>query len=192
MATLDVLLSVALGIGLAAAVGMRVFLPLLVMSVAAWSGHLTLAPNFQWLGTTPAMLTLAVAALLEISAYYVPGLDNLLDTIATPTALIAGTVAAAAVMTDLPPLVKWTAAIIAGGGAAGLTQGVTTLLRAKSTLGTGGIGNPIIATGELTGALGLSLLAIVMPIAALVALILFFWLVFRLVRRLKRRRQAAD
>ena len=115
MATLDVLLSVALGIGLAAAVGMRVFLPLLVMSVAAWSGHLTLAPNFQWLGTTPAMLTLAVAALLEISAYYVPGLDNLLDTIATPTALIAGTVAAAAVMTDLPPLVKWTAAIIAGG-----------------------------------------------------------------------------
>lgn len=192
MGTLDLALSIVLGIGLAAAVGLRVFLPLLVMSVAAWSGHLTLAANFQWLGGLPAMLMLGVAALLEISAYYVPGLDNLLDTIATPAALVAGTVAAAAVMTDMPPLVKWTTAIIAGGGAAGLTQGVTTMLRAKSTLGTGGLGNPFIATGELGGALGLSILAIVMPIAALITLALAVWLSFALVRRLLRRRQTTS
>ncbi len=188
MATIDVLLSIALGIGLAAAVGLRVFLPLLIMSIAAWSGHLTLAANFQWLASLPAVLTLGVAALLEIGAYYVPGLDNLLDTIATPAALIAGTVAAAAVMTDLPPLVKWTAAVIAGGGAAGLTQGVTSLLRAKSSLTTGGLANPLIATGELGGALGLSLLAIVMPVAALITVVLFCWLVVRLARRLMRPR----
>ena len=192
MGTLDLALSIVLGIGLAAAVGLRVFLPLLVMSVAAWSGHLTLAANFEWLGGLQAMLMLGVAALLEISAYYVPGLDNLLDTIATPAALVAGTVAAAAVMTDMPPLVKWTTAIIAGGGAAGLTQGVTTMLRAKSTLGTGGLGNPFIATGELGGALGLSILAIVMPIAALITLALAVWLSFALVRRLLRRRQTTS
>lgn len=191
MPTLDILLSIALGIGLAAAVGLRVFLPLLVMSIAAWSGHLTLGENFQWLATLPAVLTLAMAALLEILAYYVPGLDNLLDAIATPVALIAGTVAAAAVITDLPPLVKWTAAVIAGGGAAGLTQGITSLLRAKSTLGTGGLANPLVATGELGGALGLSLLAIAMPIVALGVVVAFCWVVIRLMRRLLSRSRPA-
>jgi hypothetical protein len=81
---------------------------------------------------------LGAAALAEILAYYVPGVDNLLDAVATPTAFVAGTVVSAAVMVDLPPILKWTAAVIAGGGVAGLTQGVTAMLRAKSTVLTGG------------------------------------------------------
>ncbi len=188
----DILVSIALGIGLAAATGMRVFLPLLVMSVAAWSGHLTLGADFQWLGSLPAVIMLAVAAVVEIAAYYIPGVDNLLDTVATPAALIAGTIAAAAVLTDLPPLVKWTAAVIAGGGVAGLTQGVTALLRAKSTLGTGGLANPAIATGELGGALGLSLLAIAAPIIALILVVLACWLAVRLLRRVFSRKRSAS
>ena len=110
------LLSIALGVGLAAAVGLRVFLPLLVLSVAGYSGRIELAESFAWLATLPALVMLAVAALIEILAYYVPGLDNLLDALATPAAVLAGTVAAAAVMTELPPIVKWTTAVIAGGG----------------------------------------------------------------------------
>ena len=191
MPTPDILISIALGIGLAAATGLRVFLPLLVMSVAAWSGHLTLGADFHWLATLPAVLMLAVAAVVEVAAYYVPGLDNLLDALATPAALIAGTIAAAAVLTDLPPLIKWTAAVIAGGGAAGLTQGVTALLRAKSTLGTGGLANPVIATGELTGAFGLSLLAIFAPIAALVVVVLAVWGIVKLARRVLRGKPVA-
>lgn len=184
MPTPDILISIALGIGLAAATGLRVFLPLLVMSIAAYSGHLTLGADFHWLASLPALLMLAVAALLEVAAYYVPGLDNLLDAVATPAALLAGTIAAAAVLTDLPPLVKWATAFIAGGGAAGLTQGVTALLRAKSTLGTGGLANPVIATGELGGAVGLSLLAIAAPILALCLVVLACWAVVKIVRRL--------
>jgi hypothetical protein len=184
MGGLDLALSIALGVGLAAAVGFRVFLPMLVMSVAAYTGHLTLSSGFAWLGSAPALVMLSVATVVEILAYYIPGVDNLLDAIATPAALIAGTVVSAAVMTDLPPLIKWTTAVIAGGGAAGLTQGVTSLLRAKSTLMTAGLGNHAVATGELGAALIVSLLAIAAPLAAVALVALFCWVAIRLLRRL--------
>ena len=133
MSEFDLALSVALGIGLAAATGLRLFVPMLVASAAAYTGHLPLSENFAWLATLPALILLGVAAAVEILAYYIPGVDNLLDTLATPLAFVAGTIVAAAVMTDLPPMVKWAAAVIAGGGIAGLTQSVTTVVRAKST-----------------------------------------------------------
>ena len=186
MSSFDLVLSFVLGVGLAAATGFRVFLPMLIASVAAYTGHLPLDDGFAWLGTPTALTMLGVAALVEILAYYVPGVDNLLDTVATPAAFVAGTVVSAAVMTDLPPLVKWTAAVIAGGGIAGLTQGVTAMLRAKSSVLTGGLGNPVIATAELGGALLVSILAVAAPLAALAAVILFLWLALRLFRRLRR------
>jgi Domain of unknown function (DUF4126) len=90
-----------------------------------------------------------------------------------------------AVMTDLPPMVKWIAAVIAGGGAAGFTQGLTAMLRAKSTAFTGGFGNPVIATGELGGSVLLSLLALAAPLAAFAVVILLLWLALRLLRQLR-------
>ena len=186
MSGFELPLSVVLGVGLAAATGFRVFLPMLVVSAAAYFGHLPLSDSFAWLGTGPALTMLSVAALVEILTYYIPGVDNLLDTLATPAALVAGTIVSAAVMTDVPPMVKWTAAIIAGGGVAGLTQGATAIVRANSTVFTGGIGNFIIATAELVGALLVSLLALAAPLAALAVVILFLWLMMRLVRRLFR------
>jgi len=182
----DVALSIVLGIGLAAATGFRVFLPMLVVSGAAYTGHMPLGESFAWLGTPSALIMLSVAAIVEILAYYIPGVDNLLDTLATPAAFVAGTVVSAAVMTDVPPMVKWTAAVIAGGGVAGVTQGVTATLRANSTLWTGGLGNFIIASAELVGALGVSLLALAAPAAAIALVILFLWLAIRLLRRLLR------
>jgi hypothetical protein len=184
MSGFDIATSIALGVGLAAAVGFRVFLPLLVASVAAYTGHLHLSDSFAWLGSLPAMTMLGVAAITEVAAYYIPAVDNLLDTIATPTALVAGTLVSAAVMTDLPPIVKWSTAIIAGGGAAGLTQGVTALLRAKSTALTGGLGNPVLATAEMGGALLVSALALVAPFVALAVVVVFCWLAAHMVRKL--------
>jgi hypothetical protein len=183
----ELALSIALGVGLAAAVGFRVFLPMLILSIAAYSGHLTLSSGLEWLGTAPAVVMLAVAALIEIGAYYIPGVDHLLDVLAAPAALIAGTVVAAAVMADLPPLVKWTTAVIAGGGAAGLTQGITSLLRVKSATLTGGLGNPLVASGELGGALAFSLLALFAPVLAVALLALFCWFAVRFLRRMFRR-----
>lgn len=183
MTGLDIAVSISLGLGLAAAVGFRVFLPLLVASLAAHTGHLHLSDNFAWLGTLPAVIMLSVAAATEVAAYYIPGVDNLLDTITTPAAVIAGTLVSAAVMTDLPPLIKWTTAIIAGGGAAGITQAVTALLRVKSTTLTGGTANSLVASGELGGALLLSALALIAPFVALAAAVLLCWLTFRTARK---------
>jgi hypothetical protein len=187
MSELDLGLSIALGVGLAAATGLRLFLPMLVVSVAAYSGHLPLSDNFAWLATPAALVLLSVAALAEILAYYIPGIDNLLDTIATPAAFVAGTVIAAAVITDLPPMVKWAAAIIAGGGIAGLTQTTSAVLRAKSTVLTGTLGNPVIATAEVGGSLLVSLMALVAPLLTLVVIVVLLWLGFRWFRQLSRR-----
>jgi hypothetical protein len=188
MSGFDIVVSIALGIGLAAASGFRVFLPLLVTSVAAYTGHLQLSDNFAWLGTLPAVTMLGIAAITEVLAYYIPAVDNLLDTITTPAAVIAGALVAAATMTNLPPLVKWATAIIAGGGAAGLTQGVTALLRAKSTVMTGGFGNPVLSTFELGGALLVSALALIAPLVALALVVVFCWVVVRRVRGVLSRR----
>lgn len=186
MAGSDLALSMAMGVGLAAAVGLRVFLPMLVVSIAAYTGHLSLASGLTWLGTPPALLMLCVAAVLEVLAYYVPVIDNVLDVIAAPAALIAGTVVSAAVMTDLTPMVRWSTAVIAGGGVAGVTHGLTSLLRVKSTTMTAGLGNHAIATSELGGALILSLLALAAPMVAVALVALFCWLAVRLLRRLFR------
>src|SRR5215471_13114637 len=179
----DFALSIVLGIGLAAATGFRVFLPMLIVSGAAYTGYLPLGDNFAWLRTAPSLVMLTVAAIAEILAYYIPGLDNLLDALATPAAFVAGTVLSAAVMTDIPPMVKWTAAVIAGGGIAGVTQGVSATLRANSTVWTGGLGNFIIATAELGGALLVAFLALAAPVAAIARVVLFLWLAIRLLRR---------
>ena len=182
----DLASSVVLGIALAAATGFRVFLPMLIVSAAAYSGHLPLDSNFAWLGTPSALIMLSVAAVAEILAYYIPVVDNLLDAVATPAAFVAGAVVSAAVMTDVPPMVKWTAAVIAGGGIAGLTQGLTGMLRAHSTVLTGGLGNSVIATAELGGALLVTFLALAAPAAAIALVILFLWLAIRLVRQVFR------
>jgi hypothetical protein len=184
------LVAVPLGIGIAAATGFRVFLPLLALGLAGRFEIVPLAEGFQWLADTATLLALGVAALAEIAAYYLPGVDHLLDGLAGPAALVAGAVSVAAVMTDVPPALKWTVAIIAGSGSAGLVQGATTLLRAKSGLATGGLGNPVVATGELGGAVGLSALAIFLPVLALVAVVALVYVAFRVARRLWTRRES--
>lgn len=184
MSTPEVLLALALGIALAAAVGLRVFIPLLAVSVAAYVGRLELSPTFEWLGTGTAVAAFAAAAIIEVAAYYIPGIDNVLDALMTPLALMAGTMMVVAPLWDLPPMMKWTVAVIAGGGAAGLTQGVTSLLRAKSTLGTGGLANPVVSTGELGGSILLTVLGLLIPVLALILLaVMLGWLLGRLLRK---------
>ena len=176
-------LSIALGVGLAAACGFRVFVPLLAAAVAARTGHVHLAPGFAWLASDGALVALGAATALEVLAYAVPWLDHLLDAIATPAAVAAGVVASAAVFVDLPPVVRWGAAVILGGGAAGAVQAGTVVARLKSTLFTGGAGNVVVALLELAGAALLSLLAILAPALVLLALVLLAWLLARAVRR---------
>jgi Domain of unknown function (DUF4126) len=187
----DLALSLVLGIALAAATGFRVFLPMLIASGAAYTGHLHLDNGFAWLGTPSALIMLSVAALVEVLAYYIPVVDNMLDVVAAPAAFIAGTVLSAAVMTDMPPMVKWTAAVIAGGGVAGFTRGLTGVIRAHSTVLTGGLGNFVISTAELGGAVLISFLALAAPIAAIALVALFLFVAIRLLRGIFRRAKSS-
>lgn len=189
---LTLLFPVALGIGLAAATGFRVFLPLLLMGLAVRAGYMPVSDSFTWVATTPALLMFAIAAVTEIIAYYVPVLDNLLDGIAGPTAIGAGIAVSAAVMGDYPPMLKWSLAIIAGGGAAAATQGATTLLRGTSTVLTMGLGNHAVATAEIIGAIVMTLLAIVLPYLAVLAAVVFCIIAWRALWRMRQRRQAAQ
>lgn len=167
----QILLSICVGIGLSAACGFRVFVPLLVLSAGALSGHLHLAQNFAWIGTKPALIVFGVATIVEIAAYYIPYLDNVLDTIASPIAVIAGILVTASVMADVDPMWRWTMAVIAGGGIASSTQLATSKLRLASTATTGGIGNHVLSTVEAVSSSGLSLLAIALPVVAVLVVI---------------------
>ena len=169
---LDTLFSACLGVGLAAACGFRVFVPLLVASIAANTGHLTLVGRFQWIGSRPAMIAFAVATVLEILAYYVPWIDNLLDTIAGPAAVVAGILITASVVKDTDPLLRWTLAVIAGGGAAAATQGATTVARHVTSLATLGFGNHLLSTAEAVSSTLLSVLALLVPVVAAVTVVL--------------------
>jgi hypothetical protein len=179
----EMLFSIALGIGLAAASGFRVFVPLLVAGLAARADYIPLIDSFAWLESTPALIALGTAAVLETLAFYVPGVDHILDMLAGPLAVSAGVLASASVMVDMPGEIRWPIAIIAGGGIAGITKTTAAMVRAKSTALTGGLGNPVVSTAETASATTLSVLAILAPILCLVAALLLGIYLFRRFRR---------
>jgi hypothetical protein len=180
---MELALSILAGLGLSAACGYRVFVPFLALSIAVMTGHMTPAHGFEWIGTPYALTAFAIATVLEILAYYIPWVDNVLDAVATPLAIVAGIVITASVLGDVPPFFRWSVAAIGGGGVAGAIQAATVLLRGASSATTGGLGNPIVATGELGGSVLTSILAIVLPVVAVILAVVLLVLIFRLSRR---------
>ena len=172
---METFISICVGIGLSAASGFRVFVPLLFMSVASHAGHLTLSPGFERIGTSPALAAFAIATALEIAAYSVPWVDNLLDTVATPAAILAGIIVTASAVSGMSPFLQWALAISAGGGVAGTIHVATGIARGASTVTTAGFGNPILATAEAGGAIVLSLLSLVVPVIAAIAVLLILY-----------------
>lgn len=192
LASVDTLLAVCLGIGLAAASGFRIFLPPLALAVAAKIGVPGAAAAPEWLASWPAIAALGTASTVELVAYYVPWLDNALDTIASPAAIAGGILLMAGVLDDLGPVAQWSIAIVGGGAAAGVTQTGTVVTRALSTAITGGIANFVVSTLEAIAAVALAVLAIVFAPLALIAFVaLCFWLVRVLQKRRARRELGA-
>jgi hypothetical protein len=181
-------MAVFAGIGLSATCGFRIFVPLLGMSIAHHAGYITLSHGFEWIGSWPATICFAVAMIVEVAAYYIPWVDNLLDTIATPVTVVAGIIITASVVVEVSPLLRWPLAVIAGGGVAGLIQGSSVVVRGASSVTTAGAGNPVVSTGELLASIVGTVVSILLPVVAivLVALIVFF-----VSRRILRRRARA-
>jgi hypothetical protein len=182
------LIPILLGFGLSAACGLRIFLPLFVLSLFSRFGDLQIAPHFEWLSSWPAIIALGSASIIEIIAYYIPWLDNLLDGITIPSSVIAGTLVLASTNPELETVARWTIAIIAGGGTAGLISTSTALIRAKSTIVSGGATNFLVASVETMGAALLSLIAALIPI---IAGILVLWLLYLAWKQISRRKKTA-
>ena len=178
-----------LGIGLAASAGFRVFLPLFAVSLGAHFGQdlIQLNENWQWIGGWPAMITLGVATLIEIAAYYIPVVDNFLDTIAVPVAAIAGTLLMASTLLDTGGMATWALAIIAGGGTAAAVSGTTAATRAASTGTTGGTGNFLVNTGETAAASVLSLASLIWAPLAFVLVLILLYFIYRLWKWVKKK-----
>ncbi|HVU63701.1 MAG TPA: DUF4126 domain-containing protein [Phycisphaerales bacterium] len=192
---MQIAVAIMLGLGLSAACGLRVFVPMLVLSIAAKAHLVDLSPSLAWIGSTEGLVCLGVATVVEIVAYKIPWLDHALDTIASPAAIIAGAIVSASqihAITGVHPMVQWTCAIIVGGGLAGLVQTGTVATRAASTVITGGFANPIISTIQSVASIVVSVLAVVVPIiGALFALCVVGGAVFLVSRWRKMRRNAA-
>lgn len=173
---METIIAICTGLGLSAACGFRVFVPLFLLSVLGYHQSLSLSPQFAWMASWPAMIAFGCATIFEIGAYYIPWLDNFLDTLTSPASVVAGTLVSASVFVDMDPGLKWSLALIAGGGSAALTQGTTVLTRALSTLGTGGIANPIVSTIEAILSVIFSIVALLFPIlitAGLIGVLIF-------------------
>jgi hypothetical protein len=170
--SLESLMALCLGIGLASACGFRVFVPPLVLGIAHRLGAPLTDAVPDWIGSWPALAAFGSASLVEIGAYYVPWLDNALDTIASPTAVLAGILMTGLVLADLPPVVGWSLAVIAGGGAAAATQTVTVAARAFSSGTTAGFGNFLVSTAEAVLSVLIAVLAVVIAPAAIALLVL--------------------
>lgn len=182
---MDLFLYLLMGIGLSAASGFKVFVPLLLISAANLSGNLELSREFAWLGSQPAFMVFLTASILEVSAYFIPGLDNLLDNIEGPAAFVAGTVITASFIGEMTPLLRIILSIIAGGGTASAVQFSTASARSASTIFTLGTANSSINIFETITSAVISVLSLVYPylvIIIILTLSIFFvkklWLFF--------------
>ena len=172
--------SLMLGIALSASSGFRIFIPLLISNLSVKFGLIDISDNFLWMASDTATIILVVASIVEVGAYYIPFIDNLLDTIAVPSSVVAGTLLTSQFLEINDPTLQWGLGLIAGGGVAGTVQLGTSFLRLGSSKLTGGIGNPFFSTLENIVSTLTSILAIWLPVfIGLMALIFTFWLLKR-------------
>ncbi len=186
---MQILLSIITGISMSAACGFRIFVPFLVMSIASLSGWVSFGNETSWIGTYPALIVFGVATIVEIGGYYNPWIDNMLDLISTPLALIAGIILTSSILTDINPFWKWTLSIIAGGGAAINVQLLTVKARAFSSFITTGLGNPIVSTIETLSSITISFLSIFVPVVAFLLLLLIVVFIYKMIKKAKDRRK---
>ncbi|OQD42679.1 DUF4126 domain-containing protein [Croceivirga radicis] len=185
--TSETIISIFLGIGLAASAGFRVFLPLFALSLASYFGVWELNDSWNWIGSLAAVLTLGAATVFEVFAYFIPWVDNALDSLAIPLAAIAGTAVMVSTIADLDPVITWSLAIIAGGGTASAIKGANAAGRLTSTATTGGLANPVVSTVETGTAVVVSTASIFAPIVAVLLVIVILAIIFRVYRKLRPR-----
>lgn len=181
-----------LGLGLAAATGLRVFLPLLLLALAVKFElfGIRLNPEMEWLVADAAVAALGVASLVEVLADKIPVVDNLLQAVGLVIRPIAAVVAAGSVFWAVDPLTAAVAGLIVGAPAALAFAGASGGARATSTATTGGIANPVLSLIEDLAVGVLVISALVAPLLVPLVVLVALWLVVSLFLRARRRRRA--
>ena len=177
-----------LGLGLAASTGLRTFLPLLMLALAArfgWFG-VELNEQMQWLHSDAAVAALGVAAAVEFTADKIPVVDNALSGIGLVVRPLAAALAAGSLFVGVDPLLAAVAGIIVGAPTARAFNAAQGGLRLASTATTGGLGNPVVSLFEDVLAFLTALLALLAPVLVPVFLFILAVVVFRTARRLRR------
>ena len=180
--------SLFLAFGLSAACGFRIFIPPLTFGLLNKADLVQLGESWNWMGSDWVITVLTLAALFEIIGNSVPWFDNLLDVLATPTAIIAGTSLSAISLSEIDPGLKWILSVISGVLITGGFQLSTVSLRGFSSILSGGLINPIISFIEDLISLGISISIILFPLFGIfiVVLIAIFLRSFHI--RLKKRK----
>lgn len=180
-----------LGLGLASATGLRTFLPLLMLAVAAKFElfGVRLIDQMDWLSSWPAIAALAVAAVSEFAGDKIPAVDHALNAVGYVTRPVAGAVAAGSVFWAVDPTLAAVAGLVVGAPAALAFNAAQTGVRVGSTATTGGLGNPVVSFIEDVLSFVTVLIAFVLPVLIPVALVVLAIVVFRLARRLRDRRE---
>ena len=183
----ELVVGICAGVSLAAACGFRVFLPLLAVSIAAHFFGFRVNADFEWIGSWVSIVSFATATIVEVAAYYLPCVDNLLDVVNVPLAFVAGAVVMGGVLPDVHPYLKWSIAGFLGSSVAGVTQLATTIIRGASTATTAGAGNNVVSYSENVCATIFSIGAILIPLLAIVIVMIILCVLGSRAKRLTAR-----
>jgi hypothetical protein len=178
-------LALLAGIGIAAACGLRAFLPLLALGIASRLGLIELEPHARWLAEPAALLGLGTATVLEIVGDKVPVVDHALDVAGTFVRPLAAWFGAYALFIHWPTPWGQVAALLLGTGALAV-QVAKAKLRLGSTVMTLGHVNPLISIAEDGTALLLVVIALLVPVIVLAVLAIIV-AVLRIARARSRR-----
>jgi hypothetical protein len=184
--------TLALAIALAAAAGLRAWLPLLVAGVLSKLEVADLGASFAWLGSWPALSLFAGATVLEVAGDKIPVVDHALDAVGTFIRPLAGTLAAAAALVHIDdPLVALVVGLIVGAPVALAPHVAKTTLRGVSTGTTAGLANPLLSVIEDALSLLITVLAFLVPVLTVLLVAMGAWLLWRWLRRRPRRPRVA-
>ncbi len=173
-------------LGLATAAGLNAWVPLLAVGLLAkHTGLIELTGSWSALAETPVLLGLAGVAALDFTGDKIPTIDHALHAAGTVIAPTTGVVAALSSTSalDVSPALLTVIGLVA----AETAHGTRMAIRPFSTIGTAGAGNPILSLIEDVTSTGLSVVAIALPVLALLLVLALFAAAWIVIRRLRRR-----
>jgi len=187
----EIVIPLLMGLSLAATAGLRAFLPLLGLALAAHFGLVHLNGRFAWLQSGAALVVLAIAAVAEMLADKIPVVDHALDALQTVVRPMAGVVAVAGTQAHMDPLMAGVMGLVLGAPLAGSVHVAKGGVRLASTAATAGFANPLLSLAEDVVTAALAFLSLFAPVIAFLVVLLMIFFGLRLWYRARQRRAKA-